>query len=537
MRRAGANATLGFVVASLWFHGVAAVVVTAMPKLEQAPINGEIAMPRAAPSIELELTPPPSPTPSATSDASAAEDAAATPQTPQTEQERERERERERQRELEREREREQERQRLRFVTPTMAPAPPPPPPPPPPQQALGRQSVQQSQSNDQQANDARFLAEGNNNVAEETVAAVRGTQEDSNNPQHAAAERRAPGQGAGAEDIHDGRRNREGEILAQQEQRLGGRRTPPTSAQAANEPQGAVATQGGAAAGTQGASAGATAPSIEAPTPNRVFAASEGVWGQFSLTQQQRTGVAPRPNQGAAGQGGQNGAGGSGGLRSQVAGRGAEGVVAAFSPASTDYARAFGSQVEQERRLARERRTEARGESPTESWQQLRQGMENYVQAVRVGNQTALRTAASPFATYLSNMHHRIHRLFADGFLAGLEAGSAENPLNDMNLRSTVEIVLERDGRVSRIGIVRTSGSTMFDVAAMNSVRRSAPFGDAPEAIRSADGKVYIHWGFYRNERQCGTFNAEPFVLSGPTASGTRERTTIIVPRAGRDR
>ncbi len=34
------------------------------------------------------------------------------------------------------------------------------------------------------------------------------------------------------------------------------------------------------------------------------------------------------------------------------------------------------------------------------------------------------LRTAASPFATYLSNMHHRIHRLFADGFLAGLEAG-----------------------------------------------------------------------------------------------------------------
>jgi hypothetical protein len=76
-----------------------------------------------------------------------------------------------------------------------------------------------------------------------------------------------------------------------------------------------------------------------------------------------------------------------------------------------------------------------------------------------------------------------------------------------------------------------------MFDVASMNAVRRSAPFGEAPEAIRSADGKVYIHWGFYRNERQCGTFNAEPFVLSAPSASGSRERTTIIAPRAGRDR
>jgi TonB family protein len=103
--------------------------------------------------------------------------------------------------------------------------------------------------------------------------------------------------------------------------------------------------------------------------------------------------------------------------------------------------------------------------------------------------------------------------------------------------LTATVEIVLERDGRVARVGIARTSGSTMFDVASMNSVRRSAPFGEAPEAIRSADGRVYIHWGFYRSERQCGTFNAEPFILSAPGASGARTRTPVLVPHAGRDR
>jgi hypothetical protein len=25
------------------------------------------------------------------------------------------------------------------------------------------------------------------------------------------------------------------------------------------------------------------------------------------------------------------------------------------------------------------------------------------------------------------------------------------------------------------------------------------------------------VHWGFYRNERQCGTFNARPYILPHP--------------------
>jgi hypothetical protein len=32
---------------------------------------------------------------------------------------------------------------------------------------------------------------------------------------------------------------------------------------------------------------------------------------------------------------------------------------------------------------------------------------------------------------------------------------------------------------------------------------------------IRSPDGRAYVHWGFYRNNRQCGTFNATPFILA----------------------
>ena len=38
-----------------------------------------------------------------------------------------------------------------------------------------------------------------------------------------------------------------------------------------------------------------------------------------------------------------------------------------------------------------------------------------------------------------------------------------------------------------------------------------------APSSILSGDGRVYFHWGFYRNQRQCGTFNAEPYILPNP--------------------
>jgi outer membrane biosynthesis protein TonB len=79
------------------------------------------------------------------------------------------------------------------------------------------------------------------------------------------------------------------------------------------------------------------------------------------------------------------------------------------------------------------------------------------------------------------------------------------------------LEIVLNRDGSVHRIGVVRSSGLLPFDFGAFNSVLRGQPYPPAPSSILSGDGRVYFHWGFYRNQRQCGTFNAEPYILPNP--------------------
>ena len=121
------------------------------------------------------------------------------------------------------------------------------------------------------------------------------------------------------------------------------------------------------------------------------------------------------------------------------------------------------------------------------------------------------------PFAAYLNAMHNRIHPIFAEQFLEMLSGLPKEDPLNS-NLSTALEIVIEKDtGKIVRMVVSKTSGVTGFDLAALSSVERAAPFGPAPEVIASPDGNVYIHWEFHRDPFDaCTTRNVRPFILKG---------------------
>jgi TonB family protein len=154
-------------------------------------------------------------------------------------------------------------------------------------------------------------------------------------------------------------------------------------------------------------------------------------------------------------------------------------------------------------------------------SWQSLglerwRPALENYVANVKPGNQTALNTAREPFARYLNQIHQRLHELFADLFLGHLNQLPKEHPLNNQDMSTHLEIALNKeDGRVVRMGITKSSGVTAFDVGALDSVERAAPYGPPPNAILSSDGNVYLHWEFHRRpELACSTYFARPFII-----------------------
>lgn len=175
--------------------------------------------------------------------------------------------------------------------------------------------------------------------------------------------------------------------------------------------------------------------------------------------------------------------------------------------------------QLRKEREADGERRkSEHRGSWTASTFERWRNAIENYVSSVKPGNQTALNTAAVPFATYLNTIHNRIHPIFADSFLGSLDNLPRNHPLNDPKLITKLEIVVSKEGRVVKMGIVKTSGITAFDIAALDSVHRAQPFGPAPGAIISPDGNVYLHWEFHRDEvYACSTMNARPFLLNTP--------------------
>ncbi|HEY5950333.1 MAG TPA: energy transducer TonB, partial [Kofleriaceae bacterium] len=185
------------------------------------------------------------------------------------------------------------------------------------------------------------------------------------------------------------------------------------------------------------------------------------------------------------------------------------------------DYERIMGKEkVDDERQVAARKMSSKKGR-----WERkldaIKSSLENFVPDVRPGNQTALKTRAHPFALYIARMHRRIHELWGFGFLEDLDNKSADYPLNDPNLWVNLEVSVNPDGTLHKVTIAKTSGKTEFDVAAVDTVISSAPFDTTPEAIRSVDGRIYLRWGFYRNWRQCGTFNVEPYILTSVPDDG----------------
>jgi hypothetical protein len=187
--------------------------------------------------------------------------------------------------------------------------------------------------------------------------------------------------------------------------------------------------------------------------------------------------------------------------------------------------------------RLARHR-----GHFKANEFQKYRAAIENYDPTVKPGNQTALNAARVPFASYINKMHNRIHPIFADSFLGSLGKLGPDDKLSNMKLTSHMELVLDgRTGMVVRAGIVRGSGVTAFDVAAISSAKSAGPFGLPPDVIVSPDGNVYIHWEFYRDPYYaCTSKFARPYLIKsaprkdtpgpGPrrpsTTSGAEQRT-----------
>ncbi len=403
------------------------------------------------------------------------------------------------------------------------APAAPPPPPPPPPE-ADHRQAARQIVKKEQPDNPtASRIADDANHTDNETVARARAQDQDSAKPSMGANASSAKDEPGNSKDEHSGSAEDhkgdpthapgEGKTAATDaEHEKPAPPVPPTPREA--PPPSVPGLQG------KGGKGVAAAPAEPPPSPGGAGPASpeviQGEKGTYALDP-----VNP---------------GGDG--KSRVAGRkrpatsfqspvhvGAIGLGGTGMPGGPQLnlnmagvEKAVGNeQLNKERAADGEaRRVAHRGKWEKNKFDKWRPAIENYEPVVKLDNVTSLNAARSPFATYLVTIHNRIHPIFAEQDLAALDGLPKSDPLNDPKLYTSLEIVLDKDtGKIVRMGVTKASGVTSFDMQALNSVDRAAPFGKAPDVIASPDGNVYLHWEFHRDPFDaCTTRNARPFML-----------------------
>jgi TonB family protein len=404
-----------------------------------------------------------------------------------------------------------------------------PPPPPTPDHRIAVKQHAQPNQADNP---NAHFIADEANHVDQETAATLTSHDRDEAIPTPGGNHAGPKGETGDSvrtkiadSEEHSGDRNRapgeRGRELTEQKDPMLER------PQAANAVQGPKAASAPASGGDGRTAQAPTptpvpelAPGAAGQTSPEVTSSADGNWTFNPIRPNAGTGSAQEQGAGSAtqkpnatpvtsvawlGLGGHPGPGQVNLNLSQT------GVVAAVGV----------DQLRKEREADGERRlSEHRGSWVASSFERWRSAIENYVSSVKPGNQTALNTAQVPFASYLNAMHNRIHPIFADSFLESLDGLPASHPMNDQHLITSLEIILTKEGHLRKMGVVKTSGITAFDIAALDAVQRASPFGPAPSAIISPDGNVYLHWEFHRDEvYACSTMNARPFLLNVPPA------------------
>lgn len=378
----------------------------------------------------------------------------------------------------------------------------------PPPEDAMNRRAVQQRSQDPtvETPENAEYVARENNRVEEETVAEVRSLDQDS--PETSMGE---PLESSEADE-----QGNADSLEIQESDETEGEESSTTSAEEM--------------AGT---------PRPTAPTPRSQDAREERSGGQepemetVTISDGFGTFTVRRPV--AEGTGG----GESGGEQQRArrrrngsrSGRGRrEGDGPDLRISWNQFEQVYGEdQLQQEREAyVEERLTRIRGNGQRQRrWADFRAAIENYIPGVRPGNQTALNAAASPYADYIATIHRSIHQEFAVRFIGGLPSAGS-NPMADQSLVTKLEIIFNADGSLHRVGVVRSSGLLPFDFGSFDAVMRGQPYPTPPDAIKSGDGRVYLHWAFHRNGRQCGTWNAEPYILPNPPGSPRRREGLI---------
>ncbi len=125
-------------------------------------------------------------------------------------------------------------------------------------------------------------------------------------------------------------------------------------------------------------------------------------------------------------------------------------------------------------------------------------------VSPARAGDEPAVQ-GDGPVLPYLRALHAKVHRDWADNFVAMAAAQlPKDHPINAASRAVDLEVVISPEGQLADVKVANTSGAADFDAAAMEVIKAAAPFAVAPEDALSDDGNAHVLWTLARDDRRC---------------------------------
>jgi TonB family protein len=196
------------------------------------------------------------------------------------------------------------------------------------------------------------------------------------------------------------------------------------------------------------------------------------------------------------------------------------------FKPQVEDYNKVFSETDEKHRERVKKERNN-RGRSILGDWRErekmVKAALENHITEVKPGNHTSVNAKQASYAQYINRIHRKIHARWGASFLPMLDTQyPMGHPLNDPNLHTQLEFVIQSpSGTIEAINIVQSSGELMYDAEALSISYTVGPHPNPPAEVVSPDGKVYVHWNFWRDQRQCGVFGASIYIVDNQRDRG----------------
>ena len=191
-------------------------------------------------------------------------------------------------------------------------------------------------------------------------------------------------------------------------------------------------------------------------------------------------------------------------------------------APQVADYERAFGQKDDAPTTEQPQNKRRRMFSNIKRRQQNLKASLENMIPEIQPGNHTSVNAHPAVYAGYIASLHRKIHARWADDFLMALDTSyPRDHPMQDPKLGVTLEFVIQaKSGKFEAVNIVRSSGLLMFDAEAIDTAWAIGDRPNPPPQIISPNGKIYIHWTFWRDGRQCGVFGASILLL---TEDGSR--------------